>query len=68
VVALDGMILQRVHGTKYQIGYVAPGRHSVSIRAEVEGKRVEASELVTVEPGAIAKATLALPIQVAQPA
>jgi hypothetical protein len=67
-VALDGMTVRtNVRGTKYQIGYVAPGPHKIEVTARVGGRPLEASELVNVAPGAIAKATLALPTEEAQP-
>ena len=67
-VALDGMnVRANVHGTKYQVGYVPPGPHKVEITARVGGETLEASELVNVAPGEIAKATLALPVKKAQP-
>jgi hypothetical protein len=67
-VALDGMnVRANVRGTKYQVGYVPPGPHKVEVTARVGGQTLEASELVNVAPGEIAKATLALPVKEAQP-
>lgn len=66
-VSLDGMVVAHVRGTRHQIGYVAPGHHKVSVTGTVKGKKLDASELVHVPPGAIAKATLALPVEEAQP-
>lgn len=66
-VSLDGMVVAQVRGTKHQIGYVAPGHHKVAVTGIVKGKKLDASELVHVPPGAIAKATLALPVEEAQP-
>ena len=67
-VALDGMNVRAgVRGTKYQVGYVPPGPHKVEVTARVGGQTLEASELVNVAPGEIAKATLALPVKKAQP-
>lgn len=64
---LDGMTVATVRGTKYQIGYVMPGPHKVSIIGRIDDKELDASELINVEPGIIAKATLALPVENAQP-
>lgn len=67
-VALDGMnVRANVRGTKYQVGYVPPGPHKVEVTARVGARTLEASELVNVAPGEIAKATLALPTETAQP-
>ena len=67
-VALDGMnVRANVRGTKYQVGYVSPGPHKVEVSARVGGQTLEASELVNIAPGEIAKATLALPVKKAQP-
>jgi hypothetical protein len=66
-VALDGMVVAHVRGTRHQIGYVAPGHHKIWITGAIKGKKLDASELVNVPPGAIAKATLALPVEEAQP-
>ena len=65
-VALDGMTVATVRGTKYQIGSVPPGPHKVSITGMVKGKSLDASELVVVPPGDIGKATLAFPIETGQ--
>jgi SMODS and SLOG-associating 2TM effector domain 2 len=66
-VALDGMVVAHVRGTRHQIGYVAPGHHKIWVTGVIKGKKLDASELVNVPPGAIAKATLALPVEEAQP-
>ena len=67
-VALDGMnVRANVRGTKYQVGYVPPGPHKVEVTARVGDQTLEASELINVLPGEIAKATLALPVKKAQP-
>lgn len=67
-VALDGMnVRANVRGTKYQVGYVPPGPHKVEVNARVGGQELEASEIINVLPGEIAKATLALPVKKAQP-
>jgi hypothetical protein len=66
-VFLDGVQLRSVKGTRYQIDYVAPGAHKIRVIGNVGGREIEASELVTVTAGAVAKVTLALPIQPAQP-
>jgi hypothetical protein len=66
-VSLDGMVVAQVRGTRHQIGYVAPGHHKVLVTGIIKGKKLDASELVTVPPGAVAKATLALPVEEAQP-
>jgi hypothetical protein len=66
-VALDGMEVKRVHGTKYQIGYVPPGTHKIGVTGKVKGEQLDAHELVNVTPGAISSVTLALPVKEAQP-
>jgi hypothetical protein len=66
-VSLDGMVVRTVHGTKYQIGYVPPGPHKVAVTGTIGKKQLDASELVNVGPGVIAKVTLALPVEEAQP-
>jgi hypothetical protein len=66
-VALDGMAVAQVRGTRHQIGFVAPGHHKIVVSGFIKGKKLDASELVNVPPGAIAKATLALPVEEAQP-
>lgn len=65
-VALDGMEIRKVRGTKFQIGYVHPGPHSISVTGVVKGQALDVSELVNVTPGEVAKATLAFPVK-AQP-
>ncbi|MBB4080543.1 hypothetical protein GGR28_003177 [Lewinella aquimaris] len=64
---LDGMTIATVRGTKYQIGYVTPGPHKVAIVGRIGANELDASELVNVDPGIIAKVTLALPVMEAQP-
>lgn len=66
-VLLDGMNVATVRGTKHQIGYVPPGPHRIYVSGEVKGKKLDASELVNVPSGVIAKVTLALPVEEAQP-
>jgi len=66
-VSLDGMEITRVRGTRYQIGYVPPGPHKIAVTGRIKGEQLDASELVNVDPGAVAKATLALPVKEAQP-
>ena len=66
-VALDGMEVKRVRGTKYQIGYVPPGPHKISVTATIKKEPLDASELANVAPGEITKVTLALPVKEAQP-
>lgn len=66
-IALDGMVLGTVRGTRYQVGYVPPGPHKVAVSGNVAGESLDASELVNVPSGAIAKVTLALPTEEAQP-
>jgi len=66
-VALDGMEIRKVRGTKYQIGYVPPGPHKIAITGIIKKEPLDASELVNVAPGEIAKATLAFPVKEAQP-
>ena len=65
-VALDGMEIRKVRGTKFQIGYVHPGPHSIAVTGIIKGQALDASELVNVTPGEITKATLAFPVK-AQP-
>jgi hypothetical protein len=67
MLSLDGMTVRTVRGTKYQIGYVPPGPHKVAVMGIIEGKALDASELVNVTPGVIAKVTLAFPVEEAQP-
>jgi hypothetical protein len=66
-VSLDGMTVATVRGTRYQVGYVPPGTHKVAVSGRIGGKALDASELVNVPPGAIAKVALALPVEEAQP-
>ncbi|MEO5891951.1 MAG: SLATT domain-containing protein [Ferruginibacter sp.] len=66
-VTLDGMDIRVVHGTKYQIGYVSPGTHKISIKGKINGESLDASELISVSPGETAAVTLALPVKQAQP-
>ncbi|MEJ7587835.1 MAG: SLATT domain-containing protein [Ferruginibacter sp.] len=66
-VTLDGMDIRVVHGTKYQVGYVPPGTHKVSVRGRINGEILDASELVNVAAGEMAAVTLALPVAQAQP-
>jgi hypothetical protein len=66
-VSLDGMAVKTVRGTRYQIGYVPPGPHKVEVTGVIDGKQLDASELVNVPPGVIAKVTVALPVEEAQP-
>ncbi|HXI23793.1 MAG TPA: SLATT domain-containing protein [Pyrinomonadaceae bacterium] len=67
-VTLDGMeVKTMLRGTKYQIGYVAPGPHRIAVSGEIKNEMLDASELVNVAPGEIAKVTLALPVTEAQP-
>ena len=66
-VTLDGMDVKTVRGTKYQIGYVAPGTHKIAVKGVVNKENLDASELVNVAPGEIATVTLALPVKEAQP-
>jgi hypothetical protein len=66
-VALDGMQVNRVHGTKYQIGYVPPGPHKIAVSGSIKGQPLDASELANVAPGEITNVTLALPVKEAQP-
>ena len=66
-VALDGMEIRTVRGTKYQIGYVPPGPHKIAVTGMIKKERLDASELVNVAPGEITKATLAFPVKEAQP-
>lgn len=66
-VALDGMEVKKVRGTKYQIGYVPPGPHKIAVTGTIKGELLDASELANVAPGEITKVTLALPVKEAQP-
>jgi hypothetical protein len=61
------MDIKMFRGTKYQIGYVPPGRHKIAVRGIIDKQNLEASELVNVAPGEIAAFTLALPLEEAQP-
>lgn len=63
-VSIDGMEVKRVHGTQYQIGYVPPGPHKITVSGVIGGQPVDASSLVNVAPGAIAGVTLAFPEEV----
>jgi hypothetical protein len=67
MVVLDGMEVKRVRGTKYQIGYVAPGTHKVAVIGTIKGEQLEAYELANVMAGASVNITLALPVKEAQP-
>jgi hypothetical protein len=66
-VALDGMEVKKVRGTKYQIGYVPPGPHKIAVMGTINGEPLDASELANVRPGEITSVTLALPVKEAQP-
>lgn len=67
-VTLDGMnVATDIRGTKHQILYVPPGPHKVSVSGVIEGETLDASDLVDVPAGVIAKVTLALPVLEAQP-
>lgn len=66
-VALDGMVITKVRGTQYQIGYVPPGPHRIDISGVIEGESLDASGLANVAPGEITNVTLAFPVQEAQP-
>jgi FtsZ-binding cell division protein ZapB len=66
-VALDGMEVKKVRGTKYQIGYVPPGPHKIAVTGIIKGEPLDASELANVAPGEITNVTLALPVKEAQP-
>lgn len=66
-VTLDGMDIKTVRGTKYQIGYVAPGTHKIAVKGIINKEALDASELVNVAPGEVAAVTLALPVKEAQP-
>jgi hypothetical protein len=62
-VEIDGMQVKRIRGTNHQIGYVPPGPHKIAVSGKINGEQRDASELVNVAPGEIAKATLALPVK-----
>jgi hypothetical protein len=66
-VILDGMEGKTIRGTKHQIGHVAPGAHKIAVTGEIKNETLDASELVNVAPGEIAKVTLSLPVKEAQP-
>jgi hypothetical protein len=66
-VVMDGMEIRRVHGTKYHIGYVYPGSHRITVTGKIKNEILEASDLVQVNSGETASATLALPVKNAQP-
>jgi hypothetical protein len=61
------MEVKKVRGTQHQVGYVPPEPHKVVVAGVINGEPLEASELVNVMPGEVAKATLALPVKEAQP-
>jgi hypothetical protein len=63
-ISLDGLILEKVFGAKYQIGYAPPGPHKIAVSAKFAGVTVETSELISVSAGAIAKVTLTLPTSI----
>jgi hypothetical protein len=62
-VSLDGMIADRFTGTAGSIGYVAPGVHRVTVKAQKAGREYLSSAMVTVAGGEIRKVqfTLNLP-------
>jgi hypothetical protein len=63
-VSLDGHMLRTVRGTSlYHIGYVPSGQHEVSVTGTIGERRLEASELVNVQPGSTVRVTLALPAE-----
>jgi hypothetical protein len=59
---LDGMQADRFAGTAGSIGYVAPGLHRVTAKAQKGGKDFAASQLVTVAGGQIGQVKLTLGI------
>jgi hypothetical protein len=61
-VSLDGMLADRFTGGAGSIGYVAPGVHRVTVKAQKAGRDYLASTLVTVGCGEIQKARFTLSI------
>jgi len=57
---LDGMVADRFKGNAGSIGYVAPGLHRVTARAQKANRDYMASALVTVGGGQICKVKLTL--------
>ena len=57
---LDGMVADRFSGSAGSIGYVAPGLHRVTARAQKANRDYVASALVTVGGGQICKVKLTL--------
>lgn len=61
-VLLDGMIADRFVGTAGSIGFVAPGMHRVTARAQKAGRDYSASIMINVGGGQICQAKLTLGI------
>lgn len=61
-VSLDGMIADRFSGTAGSIGYVAPGLHRVTAKAEKANRNYSASTLVNVGGGQICQVKITLGI------
>jgi hypothetical protein len=61
-VYLDGGRVGALSGGGWQMARVAPGIHRVGIAAKLGDRWVDAFALVDVQPGSIAKATIALPL------
>jgi hypothetical protein len=61
-VSLDGMLADRFTGNVGSIGYVAPGIHRVTVKAQKANRDYLASALVNVAGGQICKAQFTLNI------
>lgn len=61
-VSLDGMIADRFTGTAGSIGYVAPGVHRVTVKAQKTGREYLSAAMVTVAGGEIRKVQFTLNI------
>jgi hypothetical protein len=59
--SLDGMEARPVEGTSCVFGSVAPGPHIVLVKGTKDNKILQASEIVRVQPDAVAAVSLALP-------
>jgi hypothetical protein len=61
-ILLDGMTADRFVGTAGSIGFVAPGMHRVTARAQKAGRDYSASVMINVGGGQICQAKLTLGI------
>jgi hypothetical protein len=62
VASLDGMERRTLEGKSCVFANVTPGGHIIVVRGAKSGKDVQASEIIRVQPDAVASASLALPI------